>query len=180
MGGRGSLKVSIDFPNFKLNLESDSPTDTLHEVRRIIESFNEPVEDFELSELRSRLSEEFFQHHDLLARVRNSLVLDEEVRVGKQTLPVLREYDLEAGQETCQLQAARVKERVMMLFAEFPERVRECLVHIRGNIDKEQQRIIMDCVRQRLGLDGSVRFFLTKRNLEGNVLVEAVGFSEAE
>jgi hypothetical protein len=70
-----------------------------------------------------------------------------------------------------------VKGRISAMF-DWPGTVRECLVHIRGEIPREQQCSIMDTVKQRLGVEVQPRFFFTGKNLEGNVLVEAVCFGE--
>ncbi len=187
MGGRtvrvarDSVKVAIDLPALKLNVVANDPAVVLPEVRRIVEAFtgagDSTLEDIELFEFRSRLSEEFFHHQGLLERLKSALVLDEDVRVAKQVIPLEREYDLATGNENIVLGVARLKEPATRLLAELDVRsVRECLVHIRGELSPEDQAVIMDCVRQSLGFHGKVRFFLTKKNLEGHVLLEAVCF----
>lgn len=184
MGGRREyVKLSVDLPHFKLDLKSANPTEAVSHVRRILEAlpdhsvpfFEEP----ELYELRSRLSEEFFGHQGLIDRLRSSLVLDEEVRIGKQVLPVTNEVDLETGRESLTMNVRQVKDVLTtMLDSVTLRRVRECLVHIRGELTRDDQCVIMDCIKQRFGLTCPVRFFLTRKNLEGNVLVEAVCFGE--
>lgn len=193
MGGRASrsatgkqrdyLKVSLDLPTLKLDLCTEQTEQSLSDIRRIVEAFSQEqdaalvIDDPELFELRSRLSEEFFHHQGLLARLKSALVLDEDVRVGKRVVPLEREYDLATGNESAMLGVARVKQAVTGLFADVDaSSVRECLVHIRGELSREDQCVIMDCIKQSIGLEGKVRFFSTKRNLEGQVLLEAVCF----
>lgn len=181
MGGE-ELRVSIEYPHFKLDLQSGDAR-ALAEVRRIVEALSdnqiEPLEDGSLYELRARLSEEFFSHPDLLARVKNSLVMEEDIRITKRVIPFECEYDLEAGREKRQVSVVNVKSIASQLFEGIElQKVRECLVHIRGEIPREQQCVIMDAIKQRLGMGTGIRFFSTTKNLEGNVLVEAVCFGE--
>lgn len=192
MGGKRSparasmrefLKVSVDLPALKLDLASRNPEKSLADLRRIVEAFSTEsdaayaIDAPELFELRARLSEEFFHHQGLLGRLKSALVLDEDVRIAKQILPLEREYDLATGSEHIVLGVAQVKQVVSQLFAGLDlKTVRECLVHIRGELSREDQNIIMDCIKQSLGVDGSVRFFSTRKNLEGRVLLEAVCF----
>jgi hypothetical protein len=175
----GFLRLSVDHPQVKFELESSSPEQALPEVRRIIEALNADqgvAEESALAELRLRLTEEFCSHRPLLSRLRSAIALDEDVRILKRTIPVTQEYDLETGTQTRQL--LNVKEAVGGLFDQLGGTVRDCLVHIRGDLPAEQQRVIMDAVRQRLGVDVQPRFFATRKNLEGRVLLEAVCFGE--
>ncbi len=183
MGGarRPSLRVDIRYPHFSLKL--DGTPEHLPEVRRIVEAFAPDealpaaMEEAQLYELKSRLSEEFFQHQPLLARLRSSLVLDEDVRVMKRVIPLRREYDLE--QSSASVQLIQVKESVTQLLAGLDTaKVRECLVHIRGELSREQQVTLMDAIRQRFGMGAQPRFFSTRKNLEGQVLVEMVCFGD--
>lgn len=179
------MKLSINTPHFKLDLTSPTPEQTLPEVRRLVEVMGVEdesplMEDMNLFELKSRLSEEFFQHPDLLTRVKSSMILDEEVRILKHIIPIEHEYDLDNGKRQEQVNVLSVKSRISQLFHDVEiQRVRECLVHIRGELSREQQCIIMDAIKQRLGVQVQTRFFSTKKNLEGNVLLEAVCFGEA-
>ncbi len=181
MGGAPRLNVSIDYPHFRLQLQNGSPAE-LGEVRRILEALGDDDPSFEegtLLELRARLSEEFFSHGLLLERVRNGLVLDEDIRVVKRVIPLERELDLETGKETAQLSTPSVKGGIAHLFDGLDTtRIRECLVHIRGDLPRDQQIVIMDAIRQRFGVAATPRFFSTRKNLEGNVLVEAVCFGQ--
>ncbi len=175
MGGetRG-LRFRIDLPHLKLDLESDERS--LPEVRRIIEALNEEEEPF--YELRSRLTDEFLGHQPLTDRLRNAMLLDEEVRILKRVIPYEQEYDLERQERTRQVSALGVKEQVALLFDQLGGEVRACFLHIRGELDREQQTLIMDAIRQRLGMGVETRFFSTRKNLEGNILLEAVCFGE--
>ncbi len=187
MGGgsqpREYVRVSIDYRNFKLRLRSEQPG-ALAEVRRIVESLADQeefstVEEASMFELKSRLSDEFFRHPELARRVRNALVLGEEVRVLKQPVPFSRELDLETGRETLQVSVVAVKRCVASLFESVAiQRVRECLVHLRGELSREQQSLIMDSLKQRLGDGVTLRFFFTPKNLEGRVLLEGICFGE--
>jgi hypothetical protein len=183
MGGvqrKQHLHVSFNHPYLKLQLSTNDPG-SLREVRRIVEALGEPctvaIEEGSLAEFRSRLSKEFFEHPELLARVQNAAVRDEEVRIAKRTIPFERELDLDNARETRQVNVLDVKSRVSEMF-DWPGAVRECLVHIRGALTREEQCVIMDAVKQRLGLDAHPRFFSTPRDLEGAVLLEAVCFGE--
>jgi hypothetical protein len=180
MGGarKQFLDVSINHPNLKLSLRSADPRQSLSEVPRIVEALaEEPLEDLGLFEIRSQLSEEFFTYPELQERLKNSLVLGEQVRVVKRTLPLEREYDLETGQEHRQVSMIGVKGKVAEMF-DLAGHVHECMVHIRGELDREQQCMVMDAIKQRLGLSVQPRFFSTRQNLEGNVLLEAVCFGQ--
>jgi len=192
MGGDSSkgtdipfVKVSINTPQFKLDLSSATPDKTLSEVRRLVDALGvedetPALEDMNLFELKSRLSEEFFQYPDLLTRVKSSMVLDEEIRILKHIIPIEQEYDFETGKRAEQVNVISVKSRISQLFTDLDvKRVRECLVHIRGELSREQQCIIMDSIKQRLGVEVQTRFFSTKKNLEGNILLELVCFGEA-
>jgi len=154
----------------------------LAEIRRILEALldQEPsIEDVPLFELKARLTEEFCQYPALLERAKSSLVLDEEMRILKRVIPFERELDLETGTERKQISVLGLKGSMLALFDGLDTaKVKECLVHIRGELNREQQAIIMDAIRQRLGMDLPVRFFLTRKNLEGNILVEAVCFGQ--
>jgi hypothetical protein len=179
------MKLSITMPNFKLDLNSATPDSSLAEVRKLVEAMGiedegNLIEDMGFYELKSRLSEEFFQHPDLLARVKSSMVLDEEIRILKHIIPIEQEYDLESGKRQEQVNVVSVKSRIGNLFSDVEiSRVKECLVHIRGELSREQQCIVMDAIKQRLGVEVTTRFFSTKKNLENNVLVEAVCFGDA-
>ncbi len=171
------LKFSVELPHMKLDL--DGSEGSLPEVRRIIEALNTEEQDEGFFEIRARLTDEFFQHQPLIARLRNALVLDEDVRILKRIIPLEQEYDLDAGKEHRQINAVNVKTVVASLFDELSGSIRECFIHIRGELGREQQCVVMDAVKQRLGMEVETRFFSTKKNLEGNVLVEAVCFGEA-
>ncbi len=183
---RPFLHVSIDSPLVKLKLSSDSPERSLAEIRRIIEALGaEPEEsvdlldDAALYDLKARLSEEFFAYPPLLTRLKNALVLDEDVRILKKALPLEREYDLDTGKQTRQMSSLGVKTVINPLFDQLGKgAVRDCLVHIRGELSREQQTVVMDAIRQRLGVEVQPRFFSTRKNLEGKALVEAVCFGE--
>lgn len=176
------LKFSIDHPAIKFELETSRPEEALTEVRRIIEALHAsdafdgamPEDDEGLYDLKVRLSDEFFRNPALRSRMENALVLDEDVQIVKRVLPILQEYDLESGSHVSQVM--NVQESLRTLFDAVPCAVRDCLVHIRGELSQEQQHAIMDAIRQRLGVAVSPRFFSTRKNLEGNVLVEAVCF----
>ena len=183
MGGdrsrQGSaLRFSIDLPHLKLNL--DAQEESLPEVRRIIEALgaDETISEDAFYELRARLSEEFLQHDVLAARLKSALLLDEDVRIVKRILPVAQEYDLETGKQARQVTSLNVKEAVLHLFNDLQGTLRECYVHLRGEVDREQEVLILDAIKQRLGMDVKTRFFSTKKNLEGNILLEAVCFGE--
>lgn len=181
--GRGApyLKFSLDLPNIKLDMEAD-PSTALPEVRRIVEALGNdlgeqtmPVED--LCELH--LTDEFFRFAELESRVKNAVILDEDVRVLKRVIPFDREYDLSEGSAATRVNPATVKDSLKELFAPFRgATVRDCFVHIRGELDREQQCVIMDAIRHQLGMRVQPRFFSTRRNLEGNVLIEVVCFGE--
>lgn len=178
-GAKDSLKVSISYPHFKLDFEGKSSH--LGEVRRIVEAVADndsfSIEDASLFEAKARLTEAFFQHPPLLNRLKSSLVLDEDVRILKHILPLEQEYDLNTGKETTQVNMLNVKAAVNALFDDLePNLLTDCLVHVHGDLAREQQNMIMDSIKQRLGMQVKTRFFLTKQNLEGNVLLEAVCF----
>lgn len=186
MGGKRQdeyLRVSIDLPAFRLDLKGLPTTDNLKEIRKIVEMVGaddiEPLDEAHLFELKSRLSEEFFKHKDLMSRVKSSFVLDEDIRVLKQVIPLDSEYDLDKGEESLQMNVVHVKSRIARLFNPIDiKKVRECLVHIRGELSRDQQCLVMDTIKQRAGISAITRFFSTPKNLEGNVLVEAVCFGE--
>jgi hypothetical protein len=171
------LRFSLDLPNMKLSFEGKESS--LSEVRKIIEALGPELDEQEpFLDLRARLSDEFVDHPPLQRRLKNAMILDEEVRILKHTLAFQQEYDLDAGKSSRQVNAINVKGAVMQLFDQVQGTIKECFVHIRGKLDREQQAIIMDAIKQRLGMEVETRFFSTKKNLEGNVLVEAVCFGE--
>jgi len=178
MGGTpGSLRFTLDLPHLKLSIEGGG--ESLPEVRRIIEAVVNDDGFSEDLELRSRLTDEFVEYQPLARRLKNAVLLDEDVRILKRTIPFeQQEYDLERGQRTSQVSTLNVKTQVDLLFSDLTGTIRECFVHIRGVLDKEQQAVVMDAIKQRLGMEVETRFFATKKNLEGKVLLEAVCFGE--
>jgi len=172
----GFLRLSVDYPNVKFELESGSPERALPEVRRILAALNaDRGEDAALAALQLRLTDEFLSNRQFLNRLRSALALDEDVRVLKLILPVEQEYDLESGQAR---QVVHAKAVIDSLFDPLQGTIRDCYVHLRGELTREQQRAIMDSVRQRVGVDVQPRFFSTHKNLEGKALLEAVCFGD--
>lgn len=176
--GNGTLHFSLVLPNVKLHFTGDGSS--LPEIRRILEAVASDLDEQEpFSELRARLSEEFLAHGPLTKRLKSALLMDEEVRILKHALPFEEEFDLEQGKQQRLLSPRRVKEVVRELFHEVDGTLNECFFHIRGDLKREQQALIMDAVKQHLGMGVKVRFFSTRRNLEGHVLLEVVCFGEA-
>ncbi|MBR9692901.1 hypothetical protein GOV07_03120 [Candidatus Woesearchaeota archaeon] len=172
-----SLHFSLDLPTMKLDFHGDESN--LSEVRRIIESLSTELDEQEpMFDLKTRLSEEFLAHPPLNKRLKSAMLLDEDVRILKQALPFEQEYDLEEGKTTRQVNALSVKSQIAQLFDQVEGTIKDCLIHIRGELDRDQQTIIMDAIKQRLGMSVKTRFFSTRRNLEGNVLVEAICFGD--
>ncbi len=182
MGGQASqdgatLHFTLELPHLKLSLQGGA--ESLPEVRRIIEAVSSDDSwDESLLDLRSRLTDEFLNHPPLARRLKNAALLDEDVRILKLIVPYEQEYDLERGETTKQVSALNVKTRVDALFAELEGTIRECFIHIRGDLNREQQSIVMDAFKQRLGMGVETRFFSTRKNLEGKVLLEVVCFGE--
>ncbi len=174
--GSGYLKFSVNLPNFQFEVETDSPEQTLPEVRRILEAVGVDQEGEDLSELRGTLSDEFVRNVALCERIESAGALGEEVRVVKRALALEEEYDLENGKQARRLDAVTVKAAIVDLFSPLEGEVRDCIAHIRGDLSREQQHIVMDAIRQRLGVNVRPRFFTTRKDLEGQVLVEAVCF----
>jgi|GEM_PF-3418255 len=173
------LRFKLDLPHLKLDLAANA--ESLPEVRRIIEAINDASQELGedgLFDLKHRLTDEFLEHQPLVERLKNAALLDEDVRIVKRIIPYECEYDLESGESSRQVNALSVKEQVAALFDGLPGTIRACLLHIRGELSREQQCVIMDAVKQRLGMAVETRFFSTKKNLEGNILVEAVCFGE--
>lgn len=182
---RPFLHVSIDSPILKMSLSSESPDNALKEVRHIIKALSreDGVESGlildDMYEFRSRLSNEFFNYPVLGTRLKNAQLLEEDVNVLKTALPISHELDLESGKSSSQVDAISIKENINQLFDQLEDGyIRDCLVHIRGKLSREQQTIIMDCIRQRVGVDVQPRFFSTKKNLENKALIEVVCFGE--
>jgi hypothetical protein len=180
MGGARSdkkvdyLRFSLDLPNVKFELQSACPEHALPEVRRILEALNTQEPEPELAALE--LTDEFMAFAPLRERVKSAVALGEDVKVLKRVIPVEQEYDLESGKRSRQV--VNVKTSLWSLFDELRGDLRDCYAHIRGDLSTEQQHAVMDALRQRVGVGVQPRFFSTKKNLEGNVLVEAVCFGD--
>jgi len=190
------LRVSIESPTVKFAFSSDASTEHLAEIRKIIEALHavqpaagpqkdeqetllDVLDDHTYYDLRSRLTDEFFYYPLLAERLRNALVLEEDIQVLKRTLPFKEHHDLDSGETARRVDANAVKTAISQLFGQLGNgKVRDCLVHIRGELSHEQQTVIMDAIKQRLGMDVQPRFFSTKKNLEGKLLIEAVCFGE--
>ncbi len=178
---RQRVSFSIDLPNVKV--DGNVGPEHLPELRKILEALNAPAlaaendEDSpEFPDVAARMTQEFYAH--VKPRLENSLLLDEDVTIAKSVLPFREEVDLEAGSRTRTIAPRDVKAAVESLVGEARlERVRECLVHLRGDLSEDEQRAIMDAVRQRLGVATAPRFYSTKQDVEGNALLEAVFIS---
>lgn len=177
------LRASINYSGLKLDISSRNASQSLADIRRILEclsSQNEEVEDFTSFEMSTLLSEEFIANTQAMAEIRRLLGMEQQYRVVKDLVSAIEEIDLNEGKKQLRLESFIMKRSVAALLSTVDTRVvRHALIHVKGLISEQERLMIIDRIHERIP-QAQLRAYQTEQDIEGKILVEALLFGDFE
>lgn len=178
------LRASINHQGIKLDVSSKNATQTLADIRRIMECLStqdlDPVEDFATFEVTTMLSEEFTANTNAMQEMRRLLNMEQRYRVVKELIGAVEEIDFINGKKSLCVDPAAIKRSVNALVASIDvPATKHALIHIKGLLSEQERLIIVDRIHERIP-HAQIKAFQTEQDIEGKVLVEALLFGDYE
>jgi len=180
--GEEFLRASINHQGLKLDFSSKNATQSLAEIRRIMECLStndlDPIEDFTTFEISTLLSEEFTANTSAMTEMRRLLGMEQQYRVVKELLMAVEEIDLVNGRKSLCMDAETIKRGVNTLISCVDKRAtRHALIHIKGLIPEHERLVIVDRIHEQIP-HAQIKAYQTEQDIEGKVLVEMLLFGD--
>lgn len=182
--GAEFLRASINHQGLKLDISSRNATQTLSDIRRIMECLTanelDPVEDFTTFEMSTLLSEEFTANTSAMTEMRRLVGMEQQYRVVKEILTAVEEIDLVQGRKSLCIDALTIKKGVQSLVSCIDRKTtRHALIHIKGLIPEHERLVIVDRIHEHIP-HAQIKAYQTEQDIEGKVLVEILLFGDYE
>jgi hypothetical protein len=176
------LRIKIDLPSFQFEIFSRDPAASLPELRRILESLqlDEQVlyEEFVVQELRAALSEGFISNQQVMTAVKKLLKQEEDYRISRVDIATTATIDLDQRTREVRVNRPNVKRAVTRLTDGIdPAAVKHGIVHIQGNVTKDDKVLIVDHIHRCMPT-AQLRAFQSGAQGSEQVTVECIFFGE--
>jgi hypothetical protein len=180
--GDDKLKVNIDLPFFKLDIDSNPDPKILEQVRWIMKEVMlqyDPI-DIKLDNIPFKLDyqiSEEFKASNLITFVKNAFTATDGCKYKKVTLPMQGLIDIEKGPSS----SIDVKELdncfKKLLFKISENKIDYVASHIIGNLSNDDYSLIVDQLRKRLP-ETQLRVANTPKDMLGKLVFEVLFFGE--
>jgi len=175
------LRVRIDLPALKLDINTQNPSIALSELRRILEAMHldEEViyEEFVASELKQVFSETFVNHPKVMDVIRGLLKQEDDYRLATTEIATNATLDLHNGTKTVRVHQRDVKHAIANITQNIDSnRVKQGIIHLSGELDKNGKLLIVDHIHKYMPT-AQLRAFHSK-GTTGNVIIECIFFGD--
>jgi len=178
---REFLRVKIDLPSFQFEVVTQD-LNALHELRLILENVSLDdqaiYEEFVVQEIRAALSDQFVSNQQVMAAVKRLLKQEDNYRVARVDIDITSTIDLENNTRDARVQRLSVRRAVMMLVQDVETaRVKQGIIHINGDIEKEDKILIVDHIHKTMPT-AQLRAFQSASARGQKVVVECIFFGD--
>lgn len=182
--GAEYLRASINHQGLKLDINTKNTSQSLSDIRRIVECITandyDPIDDFTTFEMSTLLSEEFTANASAMAEMKRLIGLEQQYRVVKELLSAVEEIDLVQGKKSLCIEPGMIKRGIKSLVAAIDtQATRHALIHIKGLIPEHERLVIVDRIHEHIP-HARIKAYQTEQDIEGKVLVEVLLFGDYE
>lgn len=183
--GEGSFRLNVNLERFRLELQGGNAQKCLQEINKMLDKLNNFASDSLLDELgaldyklENMLSDELVFDRKVAKILSNYSQIYKDYKVSKVSIENKRIVELDQGKVNSEVEFEDIKKGVAnLLFKIQRDKVKNVVVHIKGDTSDDDKNKIIDHIMENLP-QAEVKKFFTKNDLTSHTIVEAVFFGE--
>ncbi len=183
---KGRMEAHLNFPNLKLNIQSEEPISSLRELTRILHTikaieFNREFYDYEEDPVLFRLgylSEELRENEQAMNFLKSAVKVEDSFKHKKLSLENTKILDFNSKNYTTSVNLSKIKLKIISL-CQGMDKSSFAIVHIMGSIPDDEKNAIVDVIKNRLSRT-EIKHFFTNKEVLGKTVIESIFFGPFE
>jgi len=180
------MEAHLNFPNLKLNIQSEEPISSLKELTKILHTlkaieFNRDFYDYDEDPVFFRLgylSDELRENENAMNFLKAAMKVEDNFRHRKLSLENTKIIDFNSKVYTSSINILKNKQKIISLCRGL-ERSSFAIIHIMGTITQDEKQAITDLIKNKL-MKTEIKSFFSNKEMLGKTVIESIFFGPFE